>query len=140
LIDDEDATIAPAETGDGSVDRYFQTARYLDESLEQFFNDLKESGLYDDSVILIYGDHSGISTNHNRAMKEILREEITPFKDAQLPRVPLMIKIPGVEGQGLVEEYSGQMDVMPTLLHLLGIHGQDYIQFGTDLFSPDHKE
>src|SRR5690625_6583014 len=42
LIDDEDATIEPAETGDGSVDRYFQTARYLDESLEQFFDDLKE--------------------------------------------------------------------------------------------------
>src|SRR5690625_7291117 len=49
LIDDEDATIEPAETGDGSVDRYFQTARYLDESLEQFFDDLKEAGLYDDS-------------------------------------------------------------------------------------------
>ncbi|HEX6594741.1 MAG TPA: LTA synthase family protein [Bacillota bacterium] len=140
LIDDEDATIAPAETGDGSVDRYFQTARYLDESLEQFFNDLKESGLYDDSVIVIYGDHYGISTNHNRAMMEILGEEITPFKNAQLQRVPFMIKIPGVEGKGTVEEYSGQMDVMPTLLHLLGIHGQDYIQFGTDLFSPDHKD
>src|SRR5699024_5830885 len=41
LIDEEDATIDPAETGDGSVDRYFQTARYLDESLEQFFDDLK---------------------------------------------------------------------------------------------------
>src|SRR5699024_5821881 len=45
LIDEEDATIDPAETGDGSVDRYFQTARYLDEALEQFFIDLKESGL-----------------------------------------------------------------------------------------------
>src|SRR5699024_4995685 len=39
LIDDEDATIDPAETGDGSVDRYFQTARYMDEALEQFFNE-----------------------------------------------------------------------------------------------------
>src|SRR5699024_10746355 len=39
LIDEEDASIDPAETNDGSVDRYFQTARYMDESLEQFFND-----------------------------------------------------------------------------------------------------
>src|SRR5690625_7724036 len=29
---------------------------------------------------------------------------------------------------------------MPTLLHLLGIKAQDYIQFGTDLFSEDHKD
>src|SRR5699024_3860509 len=106
LIDDEDASIEPAETGDGSVDRYFQTARYLDEALEDFFDDLKEAGLYEDSVIMIYGDHYGVSTNHNRAMKELLGEEITPFKNAQLQRVPFLIKVPGVEGKGIVEEYT----------------------------------
>ncbi|PWA10091.1 glycerol phosphate lipoteichoic acid synthase [Pueribacillus theae] len=140
LIDEGDATIDPAETGDDSVDRYFQTARYLDESLEQFFNDLKEAGLYDDSVILLYGDHYGISENHNEAMKEITGEEITPLKSAELQRVPLLIKIPGVEGQGINHEYAGQMDVVPTLLHLMGINAKDYIQFGTDLFSKDHKD
>src|SRR5690625_2968864 len=46
LIDEEDATIDPAETNVGSVDRYFQTARYLDESLEMFFDYLKEADLY----------------------------------------------------------------------------------------------
>ena len=140
LIDEEDATIAPAETGDRSVDRYFQTARYLDESLEQFFNDLKDAGLYDDSIIMIYGDHYGISDNHNRAMGELIGEEITPLKNAQLQRVPFMIKIPGVEGQGTVQEYAGQIDVAPTLLHILGIKAQDYILFGTDMFSEDHKD
>ncbi|SHG54792.1 lipoteichoic acid synthase [Ornithinibacillus halophilus] len=140
LIDEEDATIAPAETGDKSVDRYFQTARYLDEALEQFFNDLKEEGLYEDSVIILYGDHYGISQNHNRAMKELLGEEITSFKNAQLQRVPLFIKIPGVDGMGTNHNYGGLIDVMPTILHLMGIKGQDYIQFGTDLFSEGHKE
>ncbi|WLV25065.1 LTA synthase family protein [Aciduricibacillus chroicocephali] len=140
LIDEKEATIDPAETGDPSVDRYFQTARYMDESLEQFFKDLKEAGLYDDSVIMLYGDHYGISDNHKRAMSELLGEEITNFKQAQLQRVPLMIKVPGVKGKGTVHEYSGQMDVVPTLLHLQGIKAKDYIQFGTDLFSKDHKD
>ncbi|MFZ3579124.1 LTA synthase family protein [Virgibacillus sp. DJP39] len=140
LIDPDEASIKPAETGDPSVDRYFQTARYLDESLEQFFNDLKESGLYEDSVIMIYGDHYGISENHNKAMKQIVGEEITDYKEKQLQRVPFIIKIPGVDGKGTVHEYSGQIDVMPTLLHLLGIHSQNYIQFGTDMFSKGHKE
>ncbi|MDY0407008.1 LTA synthase family protein [Virgibacillus sp. 179-BFC.A HS] len=140
LINDEDASIAPADTGDPSVDRYFQTARYLDESLKQFFDDLKKAGLYDDSVILLYGDHYGISDNHNKAMSQLLGEEITPWKEAQLQRVPFMIKVPGVKSKGINHEYSGEMDVMPTLLHLTGIKAQDYIQFGTDLFSKDHKE
>lgn len=140
LIDEEDATIEPAETGDGSVDRYFQTARYLDESLEQFFNDLKEKGLYEDSIIMIYGDHYGISDNHNRAMKEITDEEITPMKNADLQRVPFMIRVPGVESEGTVETYAGQIDVMPTMLHILGIDAKDYIQFGTDMFSEDHHD
>ncbi|WP_212927148.1 LTA synthase family protein [Oceanobacillus sp. J11TS1] len=140
LIDSKDATIEPAETGDNSVDTYFQTARYLDESLEQFFTDLKAADLYEDSVIMIYGDHYGISDNHNKAMSEIIGEEITPLKNAHLQRVPFLIRIPGMEGQGTNHEFAGQIDVMPTLLHLLGIPAQDYIQFGTDLFSEQHKD
>ncbi|WP_205317631.1 LTA synthase family protein [Oceanobacillus zhaokaii] len=140
LIDEEEASLAPAETGDGSVDRYFQTARYLDESLEQFFSDLKEAGLYEDSIIMIYGDHYGISDNHNRAMAEIIGEEITPLKNAELQRVPFMIRVPGVDGQGTNHEYSSMVDVVPTLLHILGIDSLDYILFGTDMFSEDHKD
>src|SRR5690625_1751685 len=140
LIDEEDATIEPAETNDGSVDRYFQTARYLDESLEMFFDYLKEADLYDDSIILIYGDHYGISDNHLRALSEIFGEEMTAYKYAELQRVPFMIRIPGVDGRGTVSEYTGQIDVMPTLLHILGIDARDYILFGTDMFSEEHDD
>ncbi|WP_368858679.1 LTA synthase family protein [Oceanobacillus saliphilus] len=139
ILDEGEASLAPAETGSGTVDRYFQTARYLDESLEQFFIDLKEAGLYEDSIIMIYGDHYGISQNHNRAMAEIIGEEITPLKNSELQRVPFIIRIPGVDGQGINHEYSSLVDVMPTMLHIVGIDAQDYILFGTDMFSEDHK-
>src|SRR5699024_6533402 len=69
---------------------------------------------------------------------EIFDEEITPYKYAELQRVPFMIKVPGMEGKGTVSEYAGQVDVMLTLLHLLGIDNQHYINFGTDLFSEDY--
>lgn len=140
LIDEEDETIEPAETSSRSVNRYFQTARYLDEALEQFFDDLKEAGLYEDSLIFIYGDHYGISDNHLEALSEIFGEEMTSYKYAQLQRVPFLIKIPGVEGQGTIDEFTGQIDVMPTILHLLGIDAQDYILFGTDMFSEGHDD
>ncbi|WP_186576383.1 LTA synthase family protein [Aquibacillus kalidii] len=138
-LDQEDATIDQATTGDTTVDRYFQTARYLDEAVEQFVNDLKASGLYENSVIMLYGDHNGISENHNRAMKEILGTEITPYQNAQNQRVPLMLHIPGVEG-GVNHTFGGEIDVMPTLLHLQGIDNRELINFGTDLFSKTHDQ
>ena len=51
---------------------------YLDQALEEYVTDLKKKGLYDDSVIMIYGDHYGISENHNNAMEKLLGEKITP--------------------------------------------------------------
>jgi lipoteichoic acid synthase len=138
-IDEEDATIAPHTTGDKSVDTYFQTARYADEALEQFFAYLKESGLYDNSVIIMYGDHYGISENHNNAMEQVLGKEITPFENTGLQRVPLFIRVPGVEG-GVNHEYGGQIDILPTLLHLLGTDTKQYVQFGTDLLSEKHDD
>jgi len=139
LIPAKDATIAPATTGDKSVDQYFQTARYADEALKQFFDYLKQSGLYDRSIIIMYGDHYGISENHNKAMKQIIGKEITPFESSGLQRVPLFIRVPGMEG-GVNHEYGGQIDILPTLLHLLGTDTKDYVQFGTDLLSDQHDD
>ncbi|MEH7438169.1 LTA synthase family protein [Neobacillus drentensis] len=135
----KDATIAPATTGDKSVDQYFQTARYADEALKQFFDYLKQSGLYDRSIIIMYGDHYGISENHNKAMKQIIGKEITPFESSGLQRVPLFIRVPGMEG-GVNHDYGGQIDILPTLLHLLGTDTKDYVQFGTDLLSDQHDD
>lgn len=132
-------TIDKAQTGDSSVDNYFQTARYTDEAIEQAFNQLKEQGLYDNSMIVLYGDHYGISHNHNKAMAQVMGEEITPQEGANLQRVPLFIHVPGMKGEAN-HTYGGQTDLLPTLLHLLGIDTKDYVQFGSDLLSDEHNE
>jgi lipoteichoic acid synthase len=140
-MDQKYATIAPNTTGDKSVDNYFQTARYADEALAQFFADLKESGLYDHSIIIMYGDHYGISQNHDKAMAQVLgKEELTPFDSAaSLQRVPLFLHVPGVQG-GVNHTYGGQVDLLPTMLHLLGIDSKEYVQLGTDLLSTEHGQ
>lgn len=132
-------TIDKANTGDASVDNYFQTARYADEAIEQVFHQLKESGLYDHSMIVLYGDHYGISDNHNAAMSQVIGKDITPYESANLQRVPLFIHVPGMEG-GTNHTYGGQTDLLPTLLHLLGIDSQQFVQFGSDLLSEEHHE
>lgn len=138
-LEQKDATIAKQTTGNPTVDGYVQTARYADESLREFFDYLKKSGLYDNSVIVMYGDHYGISQNHNKAMSQVLGKEVGKFENAQLQRVPLLIRVPGVKG-GKMEQYGGQIDVMPTMLNLLGINNKDYVQFGTDLLAKERNQ
>ncbi|UDI78886.1 polyglycerol-phosphate lipoteichoic acid synthase LtaS [Staphylococcus taiwanensis] len=138
-LDSKDADIDKPNTGDSTVDGYIQTAHYLDQALEEYITDLKKKGLYDNSVIMIYGDHYGISENHNNAMEKLLGEKITPAKFTDLNRTGFWLKIPGKKGT-VDKTYAGQMDVMPTILHLVGIDSKNYLMFGTDMLSKDHND
>jgi lipoteichoic acid synthase len=139
-MDPQDTTFPAGDFGDTVVNQYFQSANYMDQALEQFFNDLKADGLYDKSVIVLYGDHYGLSENHNDAMAKVLGvDKITPALNAKLQEVPLFIHVPGVKG-GVQHQYGGEVDVRPTLLHLMGIDTKDYMEFGSDLLSKDHRD
>ncbi|PKG25725.1 LTA synthase family protein [Niallia nealsonii] len=139
VLEKEDKFIEPLTTGSKTLNNYIPTVRYQDEALKKFIQQLKEEGIYDNSIIVMYGDHNGISENHNKAMGELLEEEVTPFVSTQLQRVPFVIHIPGEKGK-TISTVSGQIDIKPTILHLLGINAKNDIQFGSDLFSKEKKE
>lgn len=139
-MDPGDTSFPAGNTGDPIVDDYFQSAHYMDEALEQFFIDLKKEGLYNKSIIILYGDHYGISEAHDAAMAKVLGvPKITPVINAKLQQVPLFIHVPGVKG-GVQHQIGGEVDVRPTLLHLLGIDTKNYIEFGSDLLAPQHRD
>lgn len=138
--DEEDQYIEPYDSGDDTVDHYFQTARYTDEAVKVLFQRLKESGLYDNSIIVMYGDHYGISDNHNKAMAKYLgKDTITPYDAAKLQRVPFFIHIPGSNKGKVMHEVAGELDIRPTILHLLGLNTTQDVQFGQDLLSKEYK-
>ncbi|PDY30859.1 LTA synthase family protein [Bacillus thuringiensis] len=137
--DEDTKFIEPYNSGNGVFDRYFVTARYLDESIKKFIERLKAEGLYDDSIIVLYDDHYGISEKHNRAMAQFLeKEQITEFDTLNLQRTPLYIHIPGqTEGQ-TISKPTGQIDMKPTILNLLGVDSTNDIRFGHDMFSDEY--
>ncbi|AOA01251.1 MULTISPECIES: LTA synthase family protein [Carnobacterium] len=145
-LDDDNVEFPRATTGDSTIDGYFATAHYLDQSVKEFFDYLKASGLYDNSMIVLYGDHYGISNSRNPSLAPLLgktSEEWTDYDNALVQRVPFMYHIPGQTNGGIKSEFGGQIDVLPTLLHLLGVdttNEDGFIQFGTDLTSPEHDQ
>ena len=141
--DDKNFDFPSLNTGNSTVDNYVRTAHYLDQSLEQFFTYLKKSGIYQNSIFVIYGDHFGISNTDNKDLASALGKDPdtwNEFDNAQMQRVPLMIHMPGYTKGSVNHEYGGEIDVLPTLLHLLGIDDKDYLHFGTDLLSPQHDQ
>ncbi|HLQ71192.1 MAG TPA: LTA synthase family protein, partial [Bacillota bacterium] len=140
-LEEEDMSIDRYDSNSATLNHYFPTVRYTDESIEGFFNQLKQAGLYDDSIIIIMGDHYGISATHDKAMATYLdKDEITPYDHIQLQRVPLFIHIPGINKGKVISEIGGQIDLKPTILHLLGIQSDHDLYFGNDLFATDRKE
>ncbi|WP_242242872.1 LTA synthase family protein [Bacillus cereus group sp. BfR-BA-01309] len=137
--DEDTKFIEPYNSGNGVFNRYIVTARYLDESIKKFIERLKAEGMYDDSIIVLYGDHYGISEKHNRAMAQFLeKDQITEFDTLNLQRTPLYIHMPGqTEGQ-TVSKPTGQIDMKPTILNLLGIDTTNDIRFGHDMFSDEY--
>lgn len=141
--DDKNFDFLSLNTGNSTVDNYVRTAHYLDQSLEQFFTYLKKSAIYQNSIFVIYGDHFGISNTDNKDLASALGKDPdtwNEFDNAQMQRVPLMIHMPGYTKGSVNHEYGGEIDVLPTLLHLLGIDDKDYLHFGTDLLSPQHDQ
>ncbi|MGT2928656.1 LTA synthase family protein [Streptococcus dentasini] len=132
-----------ADTGDDTVNGYFATANYLDSALKSFFDYLKASGLYDNSIIVLYGDHYGISNDRNTSLAPLLDKDSETWSDydnAMMQRVPYIINIPGYTDGFVSDTYGGEIDSLPTLLHLLGIDTKGYIQMGQDLLSPSNDQ
>ena len=127
-------------TGDDTVDGYVQTAKYLDQALGEFMTWLQKTGLDKNSMLVLYGDHYGISGNHKKAVAKLLKkDEFNDFDNAQFQRVPFMVHMPGLKG-GVNHTYGGEIDVLPTLLNLLGVKNTDTIQFGSDLLAVNRNQ
>ncbi|WP_277679958.1 LTA synthase family protein [Gracilibacillus dipsosauri] len=132
----------PEEIDGTFIGNYLQSVRYADHALGLLFEDLKEQGIWDNSIIALYGDHSGV---HGRLLKD---EDVKILKDllggnySLLHRfnIPFIVGIPGVtEDIGeRIHVTGGQLDMMPTILNLMGIKPEG-LYFGHNLLQYEHN-
>ena len=132
-----------ADTPDETINGYFATANYLDASIKAFFDYLKATGLYENSIIVLYGDHYGISNSRNPDLAPLIGKDSqtwSDFDNAMMQRVPYMIVVPGMTNGGIIDTFGGEIDALPTLEHLLGIEANNYLQVGQDMLSSEHSQ
>lgn len=118
---------------DTLLGNYLEAVHYTDEALGQFVEELKNKKMLDDSILVIYGDHHGIPKDNEKELAEFLEKDSLSFLEwQQLQKVPLIVRIPGVDSKK-ISTVGGGVDLMPTLLNIMGIDSSNQPTLGRDL-------
>lgn len=125
--DDEDTTFG----------NYLQTIRYTDEAFGELIEYLKENNMYDNTMIVIYGDHQGMNKETSTVKQKMSIYLEKEYDFDEMLNVPLIIHIPGLGESHTIGTVGGQVDVMPTIANLMDLEiTQPYI-FGHDLLNTE---
>ena len=104
---------------------YFESIHYTDKQIGNFLDLLDKEGLLENSVIAIMGDHTGVHKYYDNSINQLSNKEPW-YLNTGNPVVPLVIYDPSFKEGKTFDLYGGQIDVMPTLLYLLGVDKEKY--------------
>ncbi|MCF7837302.1 MAG: sulfatase-like hydrolase/transferase [Candidatus Marinimicrobia bacterium] len=92
--------------------RYWGLCSQVDTHCGTILQALEESGLWDNTIIVFTSDHGDMMGAHQLIAKTVMYEEAV--------RVPLLVKLPGQKQMRRLEGPVSQIDLVPTLLELMG--------------------
>jgi tetratricopeptide (TPR) repeat protein len=94
---------------------YLGEVAYVDDQIERLLAAVADSGVLDDTLIVVTSDHGEGLMEHGEPTHGVFLYE-------GVARVPLILRFPrGLPAGGRVESVVGLIDVMPTILEGLGL-------------------
>ncbi|MDQ0113529.1 LTA synthase family protein [Paenibacillus harenae] len=123
------------------VGDYIRSQNYADYALGLFVQDLKDRGIWDNSLIVMYGDHLGLPIySLDRDDKELMAEIYgREYGYTDMINIPFVIINPSNPEAKVYDQLGGQIDVLPTVANLLGLSLDNQIHFGQDLFNQTYN-
>ncbi len=116
---------------------YLHALHYTDAAFGKLVGALRQSGLLDRSLLVVYGDHDGVTRQTGNLGDLLPLADDDAFAWArEEQRVPLYVRLPGGTVVEQRDEAGGQLDLAPTMLGLLGVPADGTVFLGTDLFAP----
>ncbi len=96
------------------IGRYYDYMMFIDAQIGRLIQYLKESGQYDQTMIIFTSDHGDMQWCHNGLIdKGFLYEEAM--------RIPLIVRRPEISGGKVSDALVTNMDILPTILDDAGI-------------------
>lgn len=122
-------------------DLYDSEILYQDDVLSRLFDFLKTSGLKEKTIVILTADHGEELMEHGLIGHASTTLAGTVFDE--VIRIPLLIKIPGVNIEKPIETIVQQVDIMPTLFEIIDLK-PEYFSQGTSrgslMISKNKKE
>ncbi|MDP2307346.1 MAG: LTA synthase family protein [Pseudomonadota bacterium] len=107
--------------------QYLNAVRYVDDFVGKLVAGYEAAGLADNTLFVFLGDHGEAFGEHGRSMHDLV------IYDEGL-RIPMVLYGPGVlEGTDAIEGPRQQIDIVPTLLGMLGVKAEGGWLPGTSL-------
>ncbi|KWX75180.1 sulfatase [Paenibacillus riograndensis] len=120
---------------------YLTAINYTDYAIGTLIDGLKQNGLWDHTVLVLYGDHFGLQPKD--VPPEQVEEALGIPYDSRISRfnIPLIMHVPGMAQGKVVKQTGGQLDILPTLANLLGVSlkQEGFTAFGHDLLNIDRN-
>lgn len=115
-----------------AIQAYLATNIELDKALESLINSLEEKGKLDDTVIVISADHYpyGLTINEMKERATYINDEKFDIHKNNLIIWNSQIKTPIK-----IDKYASSLDILPTILNLLGVEYDSRLLMGTDILS-----
>lgn len=112
----------PKAFADTHMGGYYECFHYTDAQIGNFIDGLDKKGLLDNTVVVIYGDHTSIHKYYSDEVSKMQPQESWWNNGF---RIPLIIYSKGMKGE-VIPTNGGQIDLMPTLAYTLGIDKNIY--------------
>ncbi len=133
-IDDQYRTMTlKPEDEETKFGDYLQSVHYTDEAIGQLIADLKAAGLYENTVIALYGDHHGLNCGMEEVMEQMNAFIGRTYDYDEMLNVPMMIHVPGSGVKQTITTTGGQVDFMPTVANVMGLALDETFTVGQDL-------
>src|SRR5262249_42119425 len=112
---------------------YLRSVNYADWALGEFIKHLRKANLYDNTIIVVFGDHQGVNRG-NSNVRDIFpipeSDELAWFEFEK--RVPFLIHAPAYVQPRVVHDVAGISDIAPSLAGLANIDWRKYPFLGRD--------
>lgn len=92
---------------------YFSLVTSIDRQVGRILQALEESGEAENTIVVFTADHGEMMASHGRFYKSVIYDEAF--------RIPLMIRYPNRLKPRIEDLMIGKVDMMPTLLSLMGL-------------------
>lgn len=118
---------------------YLQSIHYADAAMGELVQQLKDEGLWEDTIFMVYGDHDS-SIKEKSEYETFLGTTLSDLDMHEIMnQVPFLMHLPDGDKAGIYTEPAGQIDISPTVLHLLGISTDDRYLMGSDLLNTSDR-